>query len=451
MIKLRIKDMRRDAHAIFDAGIAAADPYAAVQNNVSFTDGRLSIRLDDGSRRSGDWRKVHVIAFGKGASAMARAAEALIPAHLWAGKALVVTNYENVVPLANTEVLGAGHPLPDLAGLQAAKRLAEKVSAAQHGELVLVLVSGGGSALLPYPTPPLTLDEKIAATRLLLACGATINEINCVRKHLSQLKGGGLARLAAPADLHALILSDVLGDDLSSIASGPTVPDPSTFGDAIAILQARRIWEQVPAAVRALLQQGDAGAIPETPKADNPVFRQAAHTLIGSNTISLNAAADAARLLGYETFIYSDRLSGIAREVAAQWAQEAAKRPSQNKPIALLAGGETTVKIAGNGKGGRSQEMALAFALAAEQAGLAAEWLFLSGGSDGRDGPTDAAGGMVDRMSLAHMRAAGIDPNARLDDNDSYHALQAAGDLLITGATGTNVADLQILLLHPKT
>lgn len=442
--------LRHDARAIFDAGVAAADPYAAVINHMSFANGRLSIRLDDGSRRGGDWTKVHVIAFGKGASAMARAAEALIPGALWAGKALVVTNYENVAPLANAEVLGAGHPLPDPAGLQAARRLAEKVGAAERGELVLVLASGGGSALLPYPTPPLTLDEKIATTRLLLACGATINEVNCVRKHLSQLKGGGLARLAAPADLHALILSDVLGDDLSAISSGPTVPDPSTFGEAIAILHNRRIWEDVPASVRALLQQGDAGAIPETPKADDPIFRQAAHTLVGSNTMSLNAAADTARRLGYETIIYSDRLAGIARDVAEQWVRIAAERGC-DRPIAMLAGGETTVEVKGSGKGGRNQEMALAFVLAAEHAGFTSEWLFLSGGSDGRDGPTDAAGGVVDRMTLARMRAAGLDPRARLDDNDAYHALRAAGDLLMTGATGTNIADLQMLLLRPKT
>jgi glycerate 2-kinase len=446
--------MRNNALAIFKAGVAAADPYLAVRNCLSADRNHLAICLDinvPGKQRVGKWTKIHLIAFGKAACAMARAAEEAIPESLWADKGLAVTNYENVAELDRTELFGAGHPLPDESGLSAARRIAEKVSRARAGELVLTLVSGGGSALIPCPVESVSLADKGTVTSLLLACGADINEINCVRKHLSQLKGGGLAKLAAPADLHALILSDVLGDDLSAIASGPTVPDPSTFEEAIRILRDRYIWDRVPGTVRDYLQNGALGKVPETPKPKDALFQKTGHTLIGSNAISLNAAARKAQELGYQAIIYSDHLCSIAREAAEQWVQTIATLQPVQKPIAYLAGGETTVRLAGNGLGGRNQEMALAFALAAEKNGLDADWVFLSGGTDGRDGPTDAAGGQVDARSLARMRAQGVEPAALLDNNDSYHALEASGDLLITGPTGTNVADLQILLIRPKT
>ncbi len=339
------------------------------------------------------------------------------------------------------------------AGLKAAQIIAERVQNAQEHELVLVLVSGGGSALIPYPAGQITLQEKIATTDLLLASGATINQINCVRKHLSQLKGGGLARMAAPAHLHALILSDVLGDDLSTIASGPTVADDTTYADAIEILKTKGVWEQVPTNVRQHLEQGKLGHIAETPKPGDDVFKNTGHTLIGSNTISVNAMLEAAKNLGYETELYSDHLSGEARTVGATLVAQCVKRrlksPPQNNPIALLAGGETTVTLKGNGRGGRNQEMALAFAIAAEQQGLTGNWTFLSGGTDGRDGPTDAAGGIVDSNTIKRMTQAGVNPIELLENNDSYTALKASDDLVITGATGTNVADLQILLIQP--
>jgi glycerate 2-kinase len=430
-----LASIRQDALGIFQAGIAAADPYQAVKRC-------LTPELLEG------YSKIHLIAFGKAACMMAKAAQEIIPPGMLAGRGIAVTNYENVTPVDNVDVIGASHPLPDAAGLNAAKSIAGRVSNAQQDELVLVLVSGGGSALIPYPASQISLQEKIATTDLLLASGATINQVNCVRKHLSRLKGGGLARMAAPAHLHALILSDVLGDDLSSIASGPTVADRSTYSDAIEILENKGIWQQVPANVRQHLEQGLLGKIAETPKPGDDVFKNTGHTLIGSNTISLNAMLQAAQNLGYETELYSDHLSGEARTVAADLAGQCAEK-RQNKTVALLAGGETTVTLKGNGCGGRNQEMALAFALAAERYSLTGNWVFLSGGTDGRDGPTDAAGGIVDRDTLTRMTQAGIDPAEHLENNDSYNALKASNDLLNTGATGTNVADLQILLIQP--
>jgi hydroxypyruvate reductase len=432
--------LKQHALHIFQAGVAAADPYQAVKRCLNLHHAPTG--------------KIHLIAFGKAACAMATAAVELIPAHRLAAVGIAVTNYENVTAVANIEVIGAGHPLPDTRGFQAAQKIAERVSQAQADELVLVLISGGGSALLPYPVVGVSLEEKIVTTNLLLACGADIQEINCVRKHLSQLKGGGLARLAAPATVHALILSDVLGDDLSTIASGTTVPDTSTYSEAVSVLKNKGVWLTVPESVRLHLEQGEQGLIAETPKPDDSIFKHTSYVLCGSNTLSLKAAQQTAEQLGYSTQIYSDQLCGIARDEAEQLARYAAEGGANlfattTKPLALLAGGETTVHLKGNGKGGRNQEFALAFALAAEKHGLTAQWTLLSGGTDGRDGPTDAAGGIVDAHSLQNMINAGINPNESLNNNDAYTALKSCNDLLMTGATGTNVADLQILLIHP--
>jgi hydroxypyruvate reductase len=365
-----------------------------------------------------------------------------------ASEGIIVTNHENVREIPEFEVIGAGHPLPDANGLKGARAVADRVKKAQAEDLVLVLISGGGSALLPYPPESVSLDDKVATTELLLACGADIGQINTVRKHLSVLKGGGLAKLAAPASVHALILSDVIGDDLSAIASGPTVPDPTTYAQAIEILKNKGVWENIPESVRTRLQKGCAGELPETPKLNDPVFSKVANTLVGSNSISLQAMKAAAVHEGCSARIYSTALCGEARDEAQELAEVMAREVKIDEPLALLSGGETTVTLRGAGRGGRNQEMALAFAIAAEKHKLMArQWVFLSGGTDGRDGPTDAAGAIVDPWTLARIRESGQDPVELLQANDSYHALDESGDLLRIGATGTNVADLQILLL----
>ena len=418
--------LRPNAHQIFQAGIAAANPYDAVKQHFV---------LDE------NYSKIHIIAFGKAACAMANAAQELIPPNLL-GETIAVTNYENVVAVENIEMIGASHPLPDSAGFEAAKRIAEIAKNAKFDELVLVLISGGGSALIPYPVDSISLDEKIATTNLLLSCGATIDEINCIRKHLSQLKGGNLANKIAPAKCHALILSDVLGDDLSVIASGTTVADESTFAEAIAILKSKNVWHDAPQSVKNYLEK----AISETPK----VIENVTNTLIGSNEMSVETAVKAAQLLGYEVIRYDYPLCGEAREVAEEFVLAAKNTRFENEKIALITGGETTVTLRGNGKGGRNQEMAFAFAIAAEKHGLTNEWVFLSGGTDGIDGVSPAAGGIVDAGTLQRMKNAGVIPDELLENNDSYHALKSSNDLLMTGATGTNVADLQILLIHTK-
>jgi glycerate-2-kinase len=450
-----INAIREDALSIFQAGIAAADPYKAVKSCLAVHRHHIEILLnlnDPNQKRLGRWSKIHLMAFGKAACAMARAALEIIPAHLLADKGIAVTNYENVSVIDNIEVIGAGHPLPDEAGLNAAIKCAGIARRAQQDELVLALISGGGSALIPCPVDGITLQEKIVATDLLLASGAAIHQINCVRKHLSQLKGGGLARITQPAALHALILSDVLGDDLSAIASGPTVPDHTTFAESIEVLKSKNVWCRVPGNAQNYLDQGKQGSMPETPKPGDKVFKNSAHTLIGSNSLSVKAITKAAKDHGYEAKLYSDNLCGEAREEAEKLVIYAKIHIENDiiKPVAFLAGGETTVTLKGKGQGGRNQEFALAFACAAQKHGLTGNWTFLSGGTDGRDGPTDAAGGIVDPDTLQRMNEAGINPIEALKNNDSYVALKSTQDLFFIGPTGTNVADLQILLIHPS-
>jgi glycerate 2-kinase len=446
--------LRTQALACFEAGIVAADPYMAVQRCIRVRDNHIELTLDladNGKMRLGRWTKIHLIAFGKAACTMAKAVQTVIPAALFAEQSMVISNADNVTAVPPFTVLSAGHPLPDAAGFQAAQRVITQLKQAQSGELVLVLISGGGSALLPAPVEPITLAEKIATTQLLLTSGANINEINVIRKHLSHLKGGQLARLAAPADCHALILSDVIGDELSSIASGTTVADDSTYAQAIEILTRYRLWDKVSDSVQQVLIEGQAGQRKETPKPGDAVFKHTSQVLIGSNAISLAAAAQTAQQLGYRSQIYSHALTGIAREQAEQWVLQLKSLFNQgfSDKIAWLAGGETTVHVTGSGRGGRNQEFALAFAVAAKKHRLPACWVFLSGGTDGKDGLTDAAGGVVDPSSVEQMRNARVNATNRLNNNDAYTALRSADDLLITGATGTNVADLQVLLVNP--
>jgi hydroxypyruvate reductase len=436
----RIARLREDALAIFRAGVAAADPAMLVLRALA---GDSGARVMAAARAGGE---VRAIAIGKAACTMARAAaEALTQTGVhWCGMAAV--NRENRTEVEGFEVLASGHPLPDAAGVEAAQKVARFAAQAREGDLTLVLVSGGGSAILPAPAPGISLEDKLAVTRRLLECGAEIGEINTVRKHLSSLKGGGLARLAAAGDLEALVLSDVIGDDLSTIASGPTVPDPTTFAGALAVLERRGILGRVPAAVRSRLEAGARGEVAETPKPGDPVFARASTRILGSNGRSLDAARREAERRGYRVEVLSRALTGEARDAGARFAarlEEPLAARASTAAVAVLAGGETTVALRGRGKGGRNQELALAMALAARAAG---PWVFLSAGTDGIDGPTDAAGALVDAGTLARGAAAGADAAAYLERNDSYTYFERTGDLVITGATGTNVADLQVLL-----
>jgi len=446
-----LAQMRGHARTMFADAVAAADPRAAVvrtlhkqpnSSQIQSTAKPQSFQLQEFSRR-----KVRVVAFGKAAITMTEGALECVPEDLLIEAPVAVTSYENVIQHGKIQILGAGHPIPNADGLKAARKIAKTVRAAKADELILALISGGASALLPMPPPSITLEDKRNATQLLLTSGADIHEINTVRKHLSELKGGGLARLAYPAALQALILSDVLDNDPGTIASGPTAGDLTTFSDAKGVFLRRGIWEQIPNSIQAHLDRGCDGLIDETTLPEDEIFRDVSNTIVGSNLISLDSICQSAKSAGYDVQIVSKALTGEARSVAEKFLMRASA-PIE-RPTAYVAGGETTVTVRGSGLGGRNQEMALTFAIDADSRFNNLSWVFLSGGTDGIDGPTDAAGGLVDPGTIARIHNAGYDPRLLLDNNDAYHALDHAGDLLVTGATGTNVADLQILLIHP--
>ncbi len=412
-------DMRALARSMFDRAVAAADPARAVRRHL----GTHPLPPADGR-----WI---VIAIGKAAPAMLTEALRHVPGPV---TALGVTHHENAGTVAGADILTAGHPVPDRAGLAAAERIVGLLAAAGAGDRILALISGGGSALVPAPVAGITLADKQETSRVLLESGLDINRMNLVRQHLSRLKGGGFLRLAAPAPVTALILSDVIGDDLRAIASGPTVAPLGGRDEAVELLRRAGVFTRLPQTVQDHLRQPDRQ--PPLPAAEN--------ILVGSNGISLDAMRDG--VVGFAPQIVSRGLTGDVAE-AAQTILAAAGRVTG--PQALIFGGETTVRITGTGRGGRNQELALRVALAAPGR-LRGDWVFLSGGTDGRDGPTDAAGGLVDGGTEDRIAAAGAKARALLDNNDSHAALSAARDLLITGATGTNVADVQVMLIRPQ-
>lgn len=438
-----LERLRADARAIFDAGVAAVEPGRAVRAHLAVEGGLLRAGAETLPLPRGP---LLVVGMGKAAVPMAAAVEAVLGDRVADG--LVITKTGHGGALGRVRVAEAGHPVPDARGEAAAGALAALAASAGADDLVICLVSGGGSALAPAPVEGVTLAEKGEVTRLLLASGATIAEMNCVRKHLSRLKGGGLARLAAPAPVLALVLSDVVGDPLDVIASGPTVADPTTYADALAVLDARGLRDRVPPAVARHLARGAAGALPETPKPGDREVERAVNVLVATNAAAVAAASARARALGYATEVLSSSVVGEAREVgAARAALARAVRDGRGPlraPACLLSGGEPTVTLRGAGKGGRNQELALAAAIALEGVDGA---VLLSAGTDGTDGPTDAAGAVVDGTTAARARAAGLDPARHLDANDAYPLLDAVGDLVRTGPTRTNVMDLHVLLV----
>jgi glycerate 2-kinase len=435
--------LREDAIAIFRAGVDAVEPrravlaHVALEGDVVVADGhRIPLRPGGG---------VLVVGAGKAAVPMAAAAEEVLGERISGG--LVVTKTGHGGPLRRVRVAEASHPVPDAAGVAAADEIMRLLRSATPDDLVVCLVSGGGSALLPSPVEDVTLAEKQAITSALLASGASIAEVNAVRKHLSRVKGGGLARLAHPARVLALILSDVVGDPLDVVASGPTVADPTTYADALAVLDRYGLRDRAPMAVLSHLMRGRAGMIPETPKPGDPELSGVVDVLVGTNAIAVQAAAARARALGYATVILSSTLTGETREIASVHAAIAREIAATGNPVprpaCVISGGETTVTLRGAGKGGRNQEFALAAAL--EIAGVPGV-IVLSAGTDGTDGPTDAAGALVDGTTVARAHARGHDARRHLERNDAYPLFDLLGDLLRTGPTQTNVMDLHVVL-----
>ncbi len=441
--------MRRSAEAIFLKAVSAVNPFDALKKSLQIQNGVLTIRVAGDSKKTLDlngFDHLFLIGTGKASASMAQAIEEIFKDRLISG--IITTKLGHDLPLKKTEVIEAGHPLPDQKGLEGAKRIQTLLKETGEKDLIIFLLSGGGSALLPLPVEGISLEEKQKTTQLLLDCGADIIEINTIRKHISQIKGGWLAKWAYPSTLLTFILSDVVGDPLDSIASGPTVPDTSTYGEACDILEKYGLINKVSPSVRNHLLSGKEGKIKETPKPGDIIFSKVRNTLIGSNIIALRAAEKKAKSLGFNTLILSSSIVGETREAVRFHGALVKEVISSGNPIprpaCILSGGETTVTIKGKGLGGRNQEFALAGAL--EINGIE-KVVLLSGGTDGTDGPTDATGAVADYTTVQRAKSMGLDPKAHLENNDAYPFFQKLGDLLITGPTHTNVMDVRVILV----
>ncbi len=426
------------------AALDAVDPAAAVERWLRRDGERLHVA--DQVYDLAQFDRVLLVGAGKAGAPMAAAVERVLGDHLTAGVVNVKRGY--LGPTRVTCLHEAGHPLPDADSVAGTRRIAALLADTTARDLVICVISGGGSALLTLPYEPLTLPDLQQLTDLLLRAGATINQLNTVRKHLDQVKGGGLARLAQPARVVALLLSDVVGNPLDVIASGPTVPDTSTFADAWEVIERFRLADQLPRAVRERLQAGLRGEVPDTPKPGDPALARVQNVVVASNEQAAQAAVRQARVDGFQALLLTTYLEGEAREVgrvlAALAREERASAHPLSLPACLVLGGETTVTVRGGGKGGRNQEMALA--AACSLAGIP-NALIACLATDGTDGPTDAAGAVADGTTLARAQEVGCSARLALDNNDAYPFFDRLGDLLITGPTNTNVNDLAFVLV----
>lgn len=437
--------MREQAITIFQSAVQAVQPQHLLPRHIMLDDKHLELGgvsfLRDGIRH------IYVIGAGKASAAMARETELILGNAIAEG--IVVTKYDHGLPLQYIRCLEAGHPIPDDAGIAASEEIMALLQKADDHDVVIALISGGASALLIDCPPGATLAEVQEVFGKLLASGASIGEMNIVRKHLSSgIKGGQLVRKAWPADVVSFILSDVPGDDLESIASGPTVPDTSYCSDAWKILEKYHLIDQLPDAITDHLQKGMNGEILDTPKPGDAIFSKTHNYLIGTNQVALDAAKEAAEKIGYHAVVLAQPLTGEAREMAERVLQYVADYNGP-RPACLLLGGETTVTIKGNGTGGRNQELALAALVQLKNGHAAAKRnpVLLSAGTDGTDGPTDAAGAVIDAATLEKVAEKKLSPGSFLAANDSYNFFKQAGGHIITGATQTNVMDVVVVLI----
>ncbi len=436
-------NLKETARTIFMDAVKAADPYRCIQNNVAI-DGDV-IRIGTKSYPAGIYSKIYVVGGGKASPRMGQAIEDILQDRITTG--WINTKDGHSVSLKHIEVHECSHPVPDKRGVYGAGKIINMLSEADEHTLVICLLSGGGSALMPAPADGITLAHKQKVTKRLLEVGANIGELNTIRKHLSILKGGGMARLAFPARLHVLILSDVVGDKLDTIASGPATSDSGTFSDCLEICKRYGITDSLPERVRERFRKGINGEISETAKPQDVFLTSAENTLIGNNRMSVDAAQKKARDMGYNTLVLSTFLEGEASEAGTFFAAIASEILASGNPLdmpaCIIGGGETTVTVRGKGKGGRTQEMALS---ASRYLDGMKNVVFLSGGTDGTDGPTDAAGGIVDGETVSAGKRKKLSVDDYLGNNDSYNYLKQTGNLLVTGPTGTNVMDIQLLL-----
>jgi glycerate-2-kinase len=431
---MNTSDLRQAARLIWEAALNAANPATCIRNFFRGREFKIT-------------GKLIVVGTGKASARMAQAVEEILGSHITDG--LVVTKHGHSLPLQRIRLIEAGHPIPDAEGVRGVQETSRMLRGLGPDDIVLCLISGGGSALWPAPPAGITLEEEQEVTQLLLRGGATILELNAVRKHLSNIKGGQLAKWAAPARVVSLIMSDVIGDPIDFIASGPTAPDTTSFSEALSIIQKYGVEE--PEAVKKRFEEGARGKIPDTPKPGDPVFKHVENRIIANNRLLIDAAVAKARELKFNTVVLGTEVEGEAQDVGRFFSAIAREvRQSGNPasaPACVLAAGETTVTVRGHGIGGRNQEMALAWAVAMASRQYAGAACFASVATDGTDGPTDAAGGLVDPLTCSRAVERGLIPLDYLRNNDSSKFLKATGDLIITGPTQTNLMDLQILLV----
>ena len=444
-----LKTIRSDAKEIFQGCLTAVDPYKAVKRFVRVRGNRLVVGMDAGPESEFDlaqFDRISLVGAGKATAPMAAAIEDLFGERIHKG--LINVKYGFTQELVFTEITEAGHPVPDENGEKGTGKILDFLQSSGEKDLIFSLISGGGSALLPSTVGNITLSDKQEITRKLLGCGASIDEINAVRKHISSSKGGQMARAAFPATIVNLMLSDVVGDKMDVIASGPFVPDSATF---------RHVWEifkkydlkDIPPAIYEHMKAGVDGQISETPKDNDKIFDRVFNFIVGSNILALEAASATAKTLGYETLILSSMVEGETREVARVHAAMAKEIIKTGRPIpapaCIISGGETTVTIRGDGLGGRNQEFCLAASM--DLVELPPNVVILSGGTDGNDGPTDAAGALVDPFTVMRGKDVGMEAAEFLNRNDAYHFFEMTKDLLITGPTNTNVMDVRLVLV----
>ncbi len=440
----RDKNARQLALEVLEAALEAANPKLVMKSKVELKDSILSIAQHKFDLQK--FGRIFVVGGGKASGEMAEALDSIIGERIFAG--LVNVPYKSgPYKIGRIGFQEANHPIPDESGIKGVKKMLKLVSQTEKNDLVICLISGGGSSLMPLPRGKITLEDKRYVTDALLKSGATINEINTVRKHISDFKGGWLAKKAYPATIVNLILSDVLGDPLDFIASGPTIPDSTTFGNAVEILRRYDLWEGLPRSVKTVLVDGEKGLIPETPKKGDKAFKRVHNVIIGNCRSAALAACHRLRKTGVQAFLLTSLLEGEARHVGTMLASiakevEASGNPL-TKPCGIVAGGEATVTVIGGGKGGRNQEIALSAAL--QISGMDGI-VVASMSTDGIDGPTDAAGALVDGKTMQRARKQGLDAKSFLADNDSYDFFSRLGDLIFTGQTGTNVNDLSVIL-----
>lgn len=438
------QELKKAADQIIKAALNAVDPYQLIREQVIRKGDTLVVSEKEHIELS-QFDRIFLCGAGKGAAPITRAMEELLSDRLDGGD--IIVKYDHLAELQKINLHEAAHPVPDENGLRSTEILLTNLDNLTERDCVFVLLTGGGSALLESLPDEIKLDDLQKLSSVLLQCSATIHEINCIRKHISLIKGGQLAKKIYPARCVTLALSDVIGDDLSVIASGPTSPDPTTFDDALAILEKYNVTDKIPLVILNHLKKGSEGKIPDTPKREDQVFKKVTNIVIGNNRLALNKAKETAESLGFKTIILTSMLEGEAREIARVVASiisevQVTGAPIK-KPACILLGGEPTVKIQGTGKGGRNQELALAVALS----NINEPYVCVSVGSDGTDGPTDAAGAIVDHTTLSRAESAGLNAQEYLKNNDSYNFFAPLGDLIITGPTGTNVMDVIFALV----